>query len=497
MTSAEQARRSESKYGSGARRAQADPAPRTTRRSATSAKHVASRFEGVDDYVARRKKKGRGRVLRGVLIALLVAVVGVGAAAAAWIIRVNDNLVGDITPELRKQLVSVEPQQPFYMLLLGVDKSEGRSEEWGSDTSNFRADTIILARIDPPAQKVTLVSIPRDTLVDMGSHGEQKINSAYSFGGAAYMVEVVSDFAGVDISHYAEIDFEQFTSIVDTIGGIEVTLPVAVSDMFYSGIDLPAGTQTLNGQQALGLCRSRHAYDEYGGGDFYRAANQRMVIAAIVKKVLQLDPVSMANTVSEMAGSVTTTFSVTDIVGLAMQFRNLDADNDIYSGQAPTISEYVNNIWYEMPDEAAWDEMMDRVRAGESPYSDASQDFTAGVAGSIGGGTNISDADGSGAATEGEVSFSGSVLVLNGAGVGGLAGSKSTELEAAGFSPYADTADSSDYTTSSVYYNGSARSSALGVAQTLGIPEANVSENTLGYSARYDVIVVLGADQAD
>ena len=500
MTSAEQARRSESRYGHAAARGRADAEPRTTRRSGSSsspARLAASRADGVGAYTARRKKKGRGRILRGVLISLLVVFAGAAVAAAAWIASINSNLSDEITPELREQLVSVEPQQPFYMLLLGVDKSEGRAEEWGDSTANFRADTIILARIDPPAQKVTLVSIPRDTLVSMGSHGDQKINSAYSYGGAAYMVEVVSEFAGVDISHYAEIDFEQFTTIVDTIGGIEVTLPVDVVDEQYANINLSAGTHQIDGATALALCRSRHAYDAYGGGDFYRAANQRMVIAAIVKKVLQQDPLTMAGTVSELAESVITDFTVVDIVGLASQFQNLDVDNSIYSGQCPTISQYINSLWYEIPDEDAWREMMERVDAGESPYSDASQDFTAGIAGSIGGGTNISgesssDSEGS---TD-EATFSGSVLVLNGTDTSGLASSVAAELESAGFSPYADNAGSTDHATTSVYYNGSGRSAALGVAQTLGVDEAGVAENTEGYSTSYDVVVVLGADQA-
>ena len=97
---------------------------------------------------------------------------------------------------------------------------------------------------------------------------------------------------------------------------------------------------------------------------------------------------------------------------------------------------------------------------------------------------------------EDEATFSGSVLVLNGTSVSGLAASKSTELEGAGFSPYADSASSMDHTTSAVYYNGSARPSALGVAQTLGISESSVAENTEGYSTSYDVVVVLGTDVA-
>lgn len=503
MTGAEQARLSESRYGQSSR-----PRARTAAsgRPSPSSRHAAdprtpsgapSRSDGIAAYAAKRRKKGAGRILRVALVTVLLAVVGVGTAAALYLADINSRLGEGISDDLRQQLVSVDPQEPFYMLLLGVDKSEGRSEEWGDSTANFRSDTIILARVDPPAQKVALVSIPRDTLVDMGSHGEQKINAAYSYGGAAYMVEVVSEFAGVDISHYAEIDFEQFTSIVDTIGGIEVTLPVAVSDMEYAGIDLPAGTQTLNGEQALGLVRSRHAYDEYGAGDFYRAANQRMVIGAIVKKVLRLDVGTMATTVSELADSITTDFSATDILSLAMQFRNFDVENNMYSGQTPTTSEYINSVWYEIPIESEWREMMERVANGEPPYSDASQDQTAGIAGSIGGeGAAGAEED----VDESTATFSGSVLVLNGTNVSGLASSNANALTKKGFQASAENASTRGYTTTVIVYNSSrsssARSAALGVAQTIGADESAVSENDGSYSENYDVVVVLGTDLA-
>ncbi len=489
MTHAEQASLSESRYGRDTR-SSASRQDGTSRRGPS--RDASSRSEGVDAYTAKRRKKRRGRALRVVLVTLFLALVGIGTAAALYISNIDSRLSEGVSEEVIEQLVTVEAQEPFYMLLLGVDKSEARAET----SSSFRADTIILARVDPENLKVTLVSIPRDTLVDMGDYGQNKINAAYTFGGAAYMIEVVSEFAGVEISHYAEIDFEQFTSIVDLIGGIEVTLPVDVVDEEYAGINLTAGTHTLDGETALALVRTRHAYDAYGAGDFYRAANQRMVIAAIIEKVLQLDVTTMATTVSELADSVTTDLSVAEILSLAMQFRDLDIDSDIYSGQTPTISEYINSVWYEVPDEEGWAEMMERVRNGESPYSSADQDFTAGVAGSIGSGTTISDSDDdSSSDSEATATYSGSVLVLNGAGVSGLAASKSTILEEAGFSPYADTASSSNHTTTMIYYNGDAEDVALGVADTLGVSEDNIAENTEGYSTSYDVVVVLGSDQ--
>lgn len=495
MTREEQVRRSQSRYGSSpSHAAHATSGRAASKRSRTAGAHAASRSEGASAYANRRRKKRRGRVLRVVLVTLLVALVGVGTAAAAYIAHINSTLSSNVSDDLRAQLSEpVQQSDPFYMLLLGVDKSEARAEDWGGDASNFRSDTIILARIDAPAQKVTLVSIPRDTMVDMGQYGERKINDAYSIGQGAYMVETVEKFAGVEISAYAEVDFEQLISIVDTIGGIEITLPRAVQDSL-ANVDLPAGTQTINGTQALGLCRARHAYDDMGGGDFYRAANQRMVIGAIVKKVLQLDPVTMLSTVSQLAEGLTVyPFSVTDIVSLARQFQSFDVDNGFYSGQTPTTSTYMNNLWYEIPDEAAWSEMMERVDAGLPPYSDESQDFTAGVAGSIGisSGDGSSDSGGSG----NEATFTGSVLVLNGTDVSGLAMSHATDLEEAGFSVLADNASTNEQTTTMVYYNGSAASKARGVAQTLGVDESNIAENPGDFSKDYDVVVILGSDQ--
>ena len=90
-----------------------------------------------------------------------------------------------------------------------------------------RADVTMLCRIDPDIATVDLVSIPRDTMVEIDGYGTQKINAAYSFGGAAGAVETVSQFAGVDISHYAEVHFEELESVVDELGGIWVNVPEA------------------------------------------------------------------------------------------------------------------------------------------------------------------------------------------------------------------------------------------------------------------------------
>ena len=461
---------------------------RQTTHRAGAVSHAPSRAEGAAAYSKKRQGTKRHRKLKIFAGVLSVLILLAGAAIAWWMLDTNSKLRNGLDANIQSALVQVAPSDPFYMLLLGVDKDEGRAENWGDSDANFRADTIILARVDPKNKKITLISIPRDTLVDLGEHGKQKINSAYSFGGATKMIEAVSKLANVNISHYAEVDFESFTKIVDSIGGITVNLPVPVSDMQYSGIDLPAGEQTLNGQQALGLSRSRHAYDNYGAGDFYRAANQRMVLTAIAKKVLKLDPVSMSSAVSTMAESVTTDYSVTDIVGLAMQFRGLDTAKDMYSGRTPTNSELIDDVWYEIVDQSAWKKMMDRVNQALPPLEDTSQDETTGITGSVAGDPSAADNI--------KPDYTGNINVLNGTNVQGLAAQKAGILKTAGYVTYADSTDDRP-AQSIVVYDGTkeGRAKALGVAKSLNIDTSNIKPNDGTYPTDVDITVILGSDQ--
>ena len=140
------------------------------------------------------------------------------------------------------------------MLLMGTDKSEDRDAS-GEFGDAYRSDSMMLARIDPQQKKVTLVSIERDTLVDIDGYGINKINAAYALGGPSLAVKTVSEFAGVPISHYAEINFDGFKAVVDALGGVDVNVSIDIDDPEAGG-SLSAGEQAINGDQALILCRS-------------------------------------------------------------------------------------------------------------------------------------------------------------------------------------------------------------------------------------------------
>ena len=359
---------------------------RTHRRSDISSD--ISKYYDLGRYRDTNRKRNRKFILKVVAVSLISVIMLTGVAVALYVTDINTRLTRNVTDQLRQTLDHSEPGDPFYMLLLGIDKDQGRvedTENYGADSHNYRSDSIMLCRIDPKNVKVTMVSIHRDTLIDMGEHGQQKINAAYSFGGAAYATQVVSEFAGVPISHYAEVDLDRFIAIVDTVGGVTVTLPVPVYDPEYTGLDLPAGEQTLNGLEAALLCRCRHGYDKYGDGDRYRAANQRMVFSEIIKKVMHSDPATIVASITQMADSVTTDLTLAQILDLAGQMQTIDVEKDIMTGMEPTEGVYIEGAgWYEQCIKSEWNTMMNRVNQGLPPYDETQFDETAGVAGAVG-----------------------------------------------------------------------------------------------------------------
>ena len=344
---------------------------------------ISSREEAAERYSKMRRKRSRSGFLKAFLVLLLLAGIGGVAWGANYIAHINETLSEGLEETgLREQLSIREKGQPFYMLLLGIDKDSERmvDPEYGEEDYNYRSDSIMLARIDPQKPSVTLLSIHRDIMTDMGEWGTQKLNASYTFGGPSYVVEVVSKFCGVPISHYAEVDMDRFTAIVDQVGGITVNLPVDVIDPEYTGLNLAAGEHTLDGHTTALLCRARHAYDNYGDGDVYRAANQRNVISAIVKKVLRTDPLTMTSLVSTLAESVRTDMDVATILALADEMRGLNVDTDVYSAMTPTGGYLIDGIWYELVDEEQWVKMMERTRAGLPPYDEDDVDYSQGIA---------------------------------------------------------------------------------------------------------------------
>lgn len=343
-------------------------------RSVGSAKDDASRYaRGNASYshAAAKKRMGRGKKIAiGIVAAVLVALIGCGTALALYINGINNTITtGDKTDEqlnaIDAQLKSSDLDKPFYMVLIGSDIRDGQTQ------AESRSDTNILVRVDPQENQVTMVSIPRDTAIDIDGHGISKFNNAYTYDGAAGVIREAGELCGVDIAHYAEVNFLGLEEVVNAIGGVDVEVSELINDPDADNtswnptatpVIIEPGMQHLDGHEALVFARSR----AFADGDFTRAENQRKLINAIVDKVLSLPVTELPAVIEAAAASVTTDLSITDIIALAQMFQD-GADLTVYSGMVPSVAQYVNGISYVFADTDTLAEMMKVVEEGGDP----------------------------------------------------------------------------------------------------------------------------------
>ncbi len=433
--------------------------------------------------VAQPKRKSGGKLKIVLMVVAALLLVGVGAAFAYYE-NINGNLHSGLDQDIDKYLVETDlTNEPFYMLLMGTDGSSEREAD-ESFGGSFRTDSIILARIDPVNKKVSMVSIHRDSEVDMGEYGQQKINAAHAFGGASLSVQTVSKMAGVDISHYAEINFDGFRDIVDALGGVEVDVPVEIDDEDAGG-HLDAGLQTLDGDQALILCRSRNTYANAADPDSMRAANQRLVLSAIAQKILSSDVATIANSVTAISKYVTTDLDAPDIIGLAQAMRGMDASTDMYTAMEPVTSEYVDGGWYTYTNKDEWAAMMKRMDEGLPPSETAEVDEQTGTVIA----TNGTDADASDKYA--------SVVVKNGTTKSSRTITAVDLLKDAGFvnASGAD-ANSSDYAHTLVIYDSSSQEyEAKQIVAALGQGSAQLNDGSWLHDGTF--LVIIGSDWED
>ena len=314
---------------------------------------------------ASSKRASRGKkIALCVVAAVLVAAIGTGTAFALYINSINDQLNhGTKTQEELNAITDVlAPKtssnftEPFYMMLIGSDRRVG------DDSMGARSDTNIVVRVDPTQNLVTMVSIPRDTCIEIDGYGQNKFNAAYNYGGAAATIREASELCNIEISHYAEVNFEELVALVDAVGGVDVEVDERIDDPDAGSIVIEEGTQHLDGEAALVFARSR----AYVDGDFTRTANQRKLIMALVEKVLALPVTDLPGVIQSAAQCVTTDLSVSDILSLAQQFKD-EGDLTIYSAMVPSTTGYIGEVSYVFTDEAALKEMMEVVEAGEDP----------------------------------------------------------------------------------------------------------------------------------
>lgn len=314
------------------------------------------------------KKTGMKRGSKVAIAILVIVLVAVASALGFFIFKemqkssINEQLREGVSDE---ELQAMEEEltptmtfdEPFTVLLLGSD-ARADDPEMGA-----RTDTIILARIDPTQNVISMVSVPRDTKIEIPGYGTNKFNAAYTFGGPSGTIAAVKELCGVDINHYAEVNFEGLVGLVDAIGGVDVHVDETIDDPDAGDIVIPEGDQHLDGAAALVFSRSR----DYADGDFTRVSNQRKVIEAIIHRGLEA-PATELQGLIQASASFLTTDSAMDfdfIYSLADQIRhNNDYPVTLYTATIPASTDTIDGVSYVIADEAGVAEMMDVFLAG-------------------------------------------------------------------------------------------------------------------------------------
>lgn len=234
-----------------------------------------------------KRKKSIWKTILITIGALLLALIVISGGILAFAYHdFSENVQKTYEPVKRQEdsktkAANLSDKQPFSVLLLGIDT--GALNRYGQG----RSDSIMVVTVNPTKKQTTVVSIARDTYVDIVGHGTQdKINHAYAFGGAAMSMDTVQKYLDIPIQHYVTMNMRAIKDLVDVIGGIEVENDLAFEK---DGFTFNQGKISLNGDQTLAFTRMR--YDD-PRGDYGRQERQRMVVKAVAEKFLSVYGVS-------------------------------------------------------------------------------------------------------------------------------------------------------------------------------------------------------------
>ncbi|MGY1620445.1 LCP family protein [Geodermatophilus sp. SYSU D00691] len=428
-----------------------------------------------------------GRLLAGLLSVVLLATTGWG-----WYLsEVADASVHrtDAIPTSGND--GIGGGAAMNLLLVGNDSRASASEEElqqlnTEDNGGMATDTMILVHVPADGSTASFVSFPRDSYVEIPGHGWDKLNAAYAYGvadagpdadedtrqaaGAQLLIQTISRLSGLQIDHYAEVDLLGFFRISSVIGGVEVNLCNAVQDP-YSGVDLPAGVQTISGEQALAFVRQRHGLPR---GDFDRIVRQQTFIAGMIRKILSdnvlFDLGKQRELVQAAAGSLTIDQNL-DLFDLAAQMQSVTAGSIEFQ-----------TIPYAGDDHDEDGRYILRLQDPEVLH-----EFFATLSADAPAAPESTESGASPTVAPGEVS----VAVYNGSGTSGLAASTAEELSAAGFDVVSTgNADSAAYTATEIRY--ATGDDALANTLAAAIPGAQTVQSD--EAPQGTVELVLGSD---
>ena len=289
----------------------------------------------------RRPGRGWRIALLSVLAIFLVLTLATGGLAlwvrhsiASGMEFIADPFAG-IPTRAPQQKVAAGEEPAVNILVLGTDSRTSASDPSQWKEGAQRTDAIMIVQVSGDRKTVSVMSIPRDSWVEIPGHGQGKINAAYSYGGPSLTIHTVENLTGIHIDHFAVANFESFVALTDDIGGVRVNLKTPQT---LAGKALGAGPQVLNGQQALAYTRERSSLPN---GDFDRVKRQQTWMRSIVSRVLTNGTLSSPTALYSFLKTASRTvavdesFTLNQMQSLALETRHLHS-NDIAFMTVPT-----------------------------------------------------------------------------------------------------------------------------------------------------------------
>lgn len=253
----------------------------------------------------------------------------------------------DQNPELQKELEGrFSNSDSINALLLGVDEREG---------DRGRSDTMILLSLNPKTESMMMLSIPRDTYVNMPGRGMDKINHAYAFGGVELSIDTVEQNFDIPIHVYGRVNMEGFAQGIDAIGGVTVNNTMEFSQ---GNSHFPVGEIQLNGEEALDYIRMRKQDPQ---GDLGRNERQREVITAAMEKAASFSSITKAMDILQILGTnVQTNLDTDKIQTLFTDY--LGTRKNIETLQLEGSGQTIGGIWYYVVSDDEFDRVSTAIK---------------------------------------------------------------------------------------------------------------------------------------
>jgi LCP family protein required for cell wall assembly len=296
--------------------------PRATRRRPGPS---AAQQRLMNRIAAGRRARQR-RAYLVICAAMSVVVLFVSGAAWGFTSYINDSI-----GRVNAGTAGTPSSGPLNMLLAGVDVRSGltRHQQLAlhvGDTVSSNSDTLMLIHVSGDRSHVTVVSLPRDSWVNIPGHGMNKINAAYGLGGPRLVVQTVEQLTGLTVNDFIQVNFLGFVKVIDALGGVNICLPYAVDDR-YSGLHLPAGLHHVDGITALEYARDRHSF---ALSDLARIQDQQRLMSSMLKEAISsgtlADPVKLTRFLQAALAAVKVDQGL-NVSALADQLRGISPRN--------------------------------------------------------------------------------------------------------------------------------------------------------------------------